>query len=181
VGQPTHAHRDAIDTVIEQWRRERPDLDLSAMGAFGRLIQLSRIWVAMIEKIFARHGLRSGEFDVLAAVRRAGPHPLIPSELAAMLMMSRAGMTNRLDRLEAAGLVVRTLDSADRRSFQVALTDKGKQVVDAAATDHVRALGPLLAPLTNREREMLDQALRSLLSEAEELEQGPAAGRQGKH
>ena len=89
-GQPAHPHPDAIDAVIEQWQRQRPDLDLAAMGAFGRLIQLSRVWVAAIEKIFARHGLRSGEFDVPRPCAWAGPHhPLIPSELAAMLMMSR--------------------------------------------------------------------------------------------
>jgi DNA-binding MarR family transcriptional regulator len=160
-------HNDAIDVAIEQWRRERPELDLSSMGIFGRLIQLSRIWVATIEQVFARHGLRGGEFDVLAALRRAGPpYTLIPSELAAMLMMSRAGMTNRLDRLEAAGLVARSLDATDRRSFRIALTAKGTEVVDAAATDHVAALGPLLWPLSNREREMFDRALRVLLREA---------------
>src|ERR1700694_2395656 len=91
--------RDPIDVVIEQWRRERPELDLSSMGVFGRLIHLAHVWAATIEKVFVQHGLGGGEFDVLAALRRAGPpYTLIPSELATLLMMSRAGMTNRLDR-----------------------------------------------------------------------------------
>jgi DNA-binding MarR family transcriptional regulator len=162
----TPPDRDAIDVVIEQWQRERPDLDLSTMGVFGRLVEVSRAWVPVIEKALAQHGLRSGEFDVLAALRRAGPpYTLIPSELAAMLMMSRAGTTSRLDRLEAAGLVARTLDPADRRSFQVALTDKGRELVDAAATDHAAALVPLLSPLTVSERAQLDTLLRSLMGE----------------
>jgi hypothetical protein len=93
---------DHIDRILEQWRRERPDLDLTPMAAFGRIGVLARVLVPRSEEVFTEHGLRQGEFDVLTALRRTGPpYTLIPSELSAMLMMSRAGMTNRLDRLEA--------------------------------------------------------------------------------
>src|SRR3989442_12972113 len=78
------------------------------------------------ERVFGPFGLQRGEFDVLAALRRSGPpYTLIPSELSKTLMLSRAGMTSRLDRLEAAGFVERTLDPNDRRSFRIRLTDKG--------------------------------------------------------
>jgi DNA-binding MarR family transcriptional regulator len=163
-GREGEGGRDAIDQILEQWRRERPDLDLSAMGVFGRIAQLSLLLGPAVERVFARHGLQRGEFDVLAALRRAGPpYTLIPSELAATLMMSRAGITDRLDRLEAAGLVQRSLDPADRRSFRVALTEQGRRVVDAALTDHAANIARLISNLTPRERDTLDQALRTLL------------------
>jgi len=126
-----------MDVILEQWRRERPDLDLSAIGVLGRLAQVSLVLGRDVEQVFARHRLPGGEFDVLAALRRSGsPYTLIRSELSEVLMMSRAGMTNRLDRLEAAELVVRSLDPADRRSFRAALTEKGRQVIDATLTEH---------------------------------------------
>lgn len=155
---------DAVDAILDQWRRERPDLDLSAMGVLARLAQASMVLGRAIERVFARHGLRSGEFDVLAALRRSGsPYTLIPSELAATLMMSRAGMTNRLDRLEAAGLVERSIDPADRRSFRIALTERGRQVIDAALTEHADNLARLISSLTPEERQTLDRVLRTLL------------------
>ncbi|MFF2959803.1 MarR family winged helix-turn-helix transcriptional regulator [Streptomyces sp. NPDC057963] len=155
---------DAVDQILDQWHKERPDLDLSAMGVFGRLGQLSLILTPALEQVFAQHGLRRGEFDVLAALRRSGPpYTLIPSALAKTLMLSRAGMTNRLDRLEADGLVERRLDPTDRRSLHVALTGRGHKVVDAAVTDHAANESRLLSALTPDERETLDHALRALL------------------
>jgi DNA-binding MarR family transcriptional regulator len=155
---------DVVDLVVEQWRRERPDLDLEAMGVFARLARATLMLGGAAEEVFAEHGLRGGEFDVLAALRRAGPpYTLMPSQLSDALMMSRAGMTNRLDRLEAAGLVERSIDPADRRSFRVALTEKGCQVVDAALTDHAANIARLIAILDPEEAAALDRALRKLL------------------
>jgi DNA-binding MarR family transcriptional regulator len=156
--------RDAVDLILDQWRQERPDLDLTAMGVFGRLAQLTLVMGPATERIFARHGLRGGEFDVLAALRRTGPpFTLIPSSLSAMLMMSRAGMTNRLDRLEAAGLVERSLDPADRRSFRITLTERGREVVDAALTDNAANLSRIIGCLGPEEVETLSASLRTLL------------------
>ncbi|WP_063765202.1 MarR family winged helix-turn-helix transcriptional regulator [Nonomuraea candida] len=154
---------DAIDRIIEQWRRERPDLDLSSMAVFGRLAQLTRLIMPQVDRVFTKRGLRQGEFDVLAALRRAGPpYTLIPSELSEVLMMSRAGMTNRLDRLEAAGLVERSLDPADRRSFRVKLTEEGLRVIDDALTEHAANLARLASPLTSEEMETLAALMRKL-------------------
>ncbi|GAA4600875.1 MarR family transcriptional regulator [Actinoallomurus liliacearum] len=141
----------------------RPDLDLSAMGVFGRLVQVAAMLDPASEAVFARHGLRRGEFDVLAALRRPGPpYALIPSEMAAELMMSRAGMTSRVDRLEAAGLVERSLDPDDRRSFRITLTDKGLRVVDAALGEHAVRLAELSPHLTHEQSRALEDALRTL-------------------
>jgi DNA-binding MarR family transcriptional regulator len=155
---------DPIDVILDQWRRERPDLDLTPMGVAGRIAVLARVLEARAEKAFAGHGLRQGEFDVLSALRRSGPpYTLIPSELSATLMMSRAGMTNRLDRLEAAGLVERTLDQTDRRSFRITLTTAGHKTIDAAMTDHADNLAQLTESLTEDERTATAEALRKLL------------------
>jgi DNA-binding MarR family transcriptional regulator len=156
---------DPIDVILEQWRQERPDLDLTPMSVFGRIGVLARVLEARTEKVFARHGLRQGEFDVLSALRRSGPpYTLIPSELSATLMMSRAGMTNRLDRLESAGLVERTLDPADRRSFRITLTDQGHALIDAALTDHATTLRTLTAGMPEENQRALAASLRDLLA-----------------
>lgn len=156
---------DPIDRVLEQWRQERPDLDLTPMSVFGRIGILARVLEAKAEKVFTDHGLRQGEFDVLTALRRSGPpYTAIPSELSAMLMMSRAGMTNRVDRLAAAGFVERTLDPADRRSFRVTLTDEGRRVIDATMTDHAANLQDLAKGLSDKEIADLSKVLHGLLT-----------------
>lgn len=165
---------DAVDEILAQWRRERPDLDLSALGVFGRIAQLSLVLNSVMDRVYARHGLRGGEFDVLTALRRAlPPHALTPSELAESLMMSRAGMTKRLDRLEAAGLVERTLDPADRRSFRITLTRPGLELIDTALTEHAANLARLETALEPGERSVLEHSLRTLLRTVGE--QPPAA------
>lgn len=156
---------DEVDEIVRQWQRERPDLDLSAMALLGRLGRLTVVLQPAIEAVFERHGLRHGEFDVLATLRRSGPpYTLTPSGLSATLMLSRAGMTNRLDRLETAGLVHRRLDPADRRSFLVTITDAGFTLVDAALTEHVANEIELMSVLSPGQRDALDDALRTLLA-----------------
>ncbi|MBL7500066.1 MarR family transcriptional regulator [Frankia sp. CNm7] len=155
---------DPVDELIEGWRRERPDIDLGALSCFARMKWLTKNLATTGEQVLRRHGLNPGEFDVLAALRRSGPLcTLIPSQLSALLMMSRAGITNRLDRLEASGLVERTLDPADRRSFRIRLTDKGRAVIDAAITEHAQIINRFSAVLTAEQRASLDDMLRTLL------------------
>ena len=157
--------QDGFDVIGEQWVRERPDLDLQAMGVLARLWHAADRLGAEVSQVFDRHDLRRGEFDVLAALRRAGaPYTLIPSELADTLMMSRAGMTNRLDRLEEAGLVERKLDPEDRRSFLIALTPKGLDVIDQTMTEHAANLQRLVSGLTAQEQQTRDKTLRKLLN-----------------
>jgi DNA-binding MarR family transcriptional regulator len=134
------------------------------MGVFGRLGRLSAHATRAIEEVFVPHGLSIGEFDVLATLRRAGPpHRMPPGALARLLMLSPAGMTNRVDRLEAAGLVERRPDPEDRRSAFVVLTGRGLATVDAAVTEHVANEARLLAPLSASEQRTLDRLLRKLL------------------
>ena len=155
---------DAVDAVVSAWHRERPDLDLTAIGVAGRMGRLALVLGPAQERVFGKFGLQRGEFDVLAALRRSGtPYTLIPSELSATLMMSRAGMTSRLDRLEKAGFVERTLDPNDRRSFRIRLTASGFDAVDAAMTEHTANVSELLSGLSEKELGLLDDVLRKLL------------------
>ncbi|WP_066061445.1 MarR family winged helix-turn-helix transcriptional regulator [Frankia sp. EI5c] len=155
---------DQIDSVVEEWQRERPDLDLSALGIFARMKVFVAALGASMDHPLDQHGLTAGDFEVLSALRAAGPPcVLIPSQLSEKLMMSRAGITNRLDRLEAAGLVERRLDPSDRRSFRVGLTDRGRVTIDAAFADHVRNFARIASHLTPEQRQQLDDALRVLL------------------
>ncbi|ASR35767.1 MarR family transcriptional regulator [Prauserella marina] len=155
---------DAVDAVVGAWQRERPDLNLDAIGVAGRLGRTGLLLAPAQEAVFTRFGLQKGEFDVLASLRRSGdPYTLRPSQLSATLMLTRAGMTNRLDRLEAAGLVERTLDPDDRRSFKVRLTDKGYTTVDEAMTAHTANVTQLLSALDADQLGALDELLRTLL------------------
>ncbi|MGW4352019.1 MarR family winged helix-turn-helix transcriptional regulator [Nocardia sp. NPDC004582] len=159
---------DAVDTIAAQWRRERPDLDGEAMAIIGRLGRLATVAGAKVESVFTAHGLQRGEFDVLAALRRSGePYELNPSALADTLMMSRAGMTGRLDRLEQAGLVRRIADAGDRRAIKVALTDRGLHLIDIVVTDHFENETRILSVLTATDRKELDRISRLLLADLE--------------
>ncbi len=160
--------RDPVDAIVEQWRRERPDLELEAMGMIGRMGRLLAVAQRDIEAVFIAHGLQRGEFDVLAALRRSGtPFELNPSVLADTLMLSRAGMTGRLDRLESAGLVLRIADAQDRRAIRVALTETGRTLIDAVVTAHTENETRMLSVLSAQERRDLDRIARILLGSLE--------------
>ena len=155
---------DHVERVVDQWRRERPDLDVSSMAVLSRLWRFARGADAVIDRGFAESGLQPGWFDVLATLRRAGkPYELTPTQLLETAMLSSGGMTKRLDRLVEAGLIERGPDPDDRRGVRVRLTRHGLQTVDQAVKAHVAREDELLAPLTPREREQLDRLLRKLL------------------
>ncbi|WP_226350182.1 MULTISPECIES: MarR family winged helix-turn-helix transcriptional regulator [unclassified Pseudonocardia] len=159
---------DAVDDLVDQWRRERPDLDgdgLAAMATIGRLGRIAALAAPRVERVFAGHGLRTGEFDVLAALRRAGtPYTLTPSQLSRTLMLSPAAMTHRLDRLDDLGHVERRLDPENRRSILVTLTDGGRDLVDRLVTEHVANERDMLAALGPADRVAFDDLLRALLA-----------------
>ncbi|WP_040691949.1 MarR family winged helix-turn-helix transcriptional regulator [Nocardia vinacea] len=160
--------QDPVDAIVEQWRRERPDLELEAMGVIGRLGRLLVVAQRDIEAVFIAHGLQRGEFDVLAALRRSGePFELNPSVLADTLMLSRAGMTGRLDRLESAGLVRRIADAEDRRAIRVVLTEAGRALIDKVVTAHTENETRMLSVLPAKDRRDLDRIARVLLGSLE--------------
>lgn len=156
--------QDRVDLILSQWQRERPDLDISAMELIGRISRLATLFGHAHVKVFTRFGIDRGEFDVLATLRRSGaPYRLSPTQLFRSLMISSGGMTDRLDRLEAAGLVRRTPGRRDRRSIPVELTKRGLKVINEAATAHVENQHRLVQALPEAERERLARSMRTLL------------------
>jgi DNA-binding MarR family transcriptional regulator len=155
---------DRADIAIEQWAHERPDLPALPMAIFGRLADAAeRMTRDHMDPLFAEAGLQRGEFDVLATLRRSGePYMLSPTQLYEALMISSGGMTNRLDRLEHAGLAERRPDPNDRRGKLIALTDAGKRLVDETIGRHVANEERLLSVLTTAEQERLNTLLKKL-------------------
>lgn len=145
------------------------------MATLGRLARLHVNLLRAVESVFSEHGLQVGEFDVLATLRRVGePYSMTPTAVARLLMLSPAGMTSRLDRLEQRGLVERRPAPDDRRSTSVVLTKEGLAVVDAAVTDHVANEARLVSPLSVTERRTLDGLLRKLLAQFELASPAPS-------
>ncbi len=156
--------RDVIDRIVGQWNRELPGLDVSATHVIQRITRLYLLQTASFATLFARYGLTFGEWEVLAILRRSGPpHELKPTEVYSELVLSSGALTNRLNRLEAAGLIQRRPDPGDRRGTLVGLTREGMRVCDAAHLDHLANEERLLAGLTAAERERLTRLLRKLL------------------
>jgi len=168
--------------VLEQWRREAPELDRSPMGVVGRISRLAELLQARLEPIFAAHGVNGGEFDVLAALRRAGrPYRLTPTKLSQALMVTSGGMTKRLTALEGRGLIRREPDPNDGRSTAVSLTREGKRLVEAILPEHVANEQRLLSGLGNKERGdlagLLETLAVSLGDEADARVRGAAPAR----
>jgi DNA-binding MarR family transcriptional regulator len=161
--------QDHVDTILAQWRRERPDLDVAPLGVLSRLFRTSSLADAALADAIAEHDLQPGWFDLLAALRRSGaPFELTPTQLLRSTLLSSGGMTKRLDRLAEAGFVERRPDPDDRRGTLVALTAKGKAVVDEAVVTHLANEEHILRSLSLTERQALDDLLRVLLTDLEQ-------------
>jgi DNA-binding MarR family transcriptional regulator len=157
------ADTDAVDVILEQWQRERPDLDTSPIGVIGRISQLSREIERRLEPVYAASSLEPGWYDVLATLRRAGPpFRLRPTDFTAALMLTSSGTTKRLDRLETAGHITREPDPSDRRGVLITLTPQGRRLVDEAAAKHLANEHRILSGLTKEEQRQLAGLLRKL-------------------
>lgn len=168
--------QDLVDIAVEQWRRERPDLDLSAMGTLARFVRIGVLGGRLVDQTFAAEGLDRAAFNALAALRRSGePFALAPSQLADAQLTSRGGMTKVVDRLEARGLVRRQSNDGDRRSLLVVLTPEGRALADELVTRHTATEAALLGSLTASERESFDAVLRKLHAIATEAAAGGTA------
>ena len=155
--------RDGVDLILEQWRRERPELDHAPIGVVGRISRLARELEARLERVYRDHGLEPGWHDILATLRRHGaPFRLRPTDLTHASMLTSSGTTKRLDKLEKVGLITRQPDPTDRRGTLIALTDKGREAIDATTADHFANERRLLAALTPAEQRQLEDLLRKL-------------------
>jgi DNA-binding MarR family transcriptional regulator len=155
---------DAIDRLVDEWNRERPDLDVSPTHVLQRITRLYLLQSASFAEVFGRFGMTFGEYEVLAALTRSGPpHRLKPSKLVGALVLSSGAVTNRIDRVEAMGLVERLRDPDDRRGTLVALTAKGRTVVGEAVRAHLANEERLLSGISGSDRAQLTRLLRKLL------------------
>jgi DNA-binding MarR family transcriptional regulator len=161
----TEQLRDEVDDLVAAWRAERPDLDVQPLQVLSRVSRLARHLDRARRTAFAGHGLETWEFDVLSALRRQGPpYQLSPGALLRATLVASGTMTNRVDRLAAAGLVRRQPDPQDKRGVLATLTAEGRARVDAALADLLGREEALLAGLDGGERQELASLLRTLLA-----------------
>ena len=158
------APEDHVDWALAAWRKERPELDTSAKAVTQRLGRGSYLFERALERALADLGLNTQELYVLGVLRRAGaPYRMSPTAIARTLLLTTASVTHRVDRLQAAGLVARTPDPADRRGVLVGLTASGVELADRAVDVLVAVEHRTLDGLTASERRELARLLRRLL------------------
>lgn len=171
-----------VDEIIDAWSRERPDLDLAPIAVFSRISRLAKHLDRARRRAFADHDIEAWEFDVLAALRRAGdPYQLSPGRLLEETLVTSGTMTNRVDRLTARGLVDRFPAPHDGRGVLVRLTTEGRDTVDAAFAQLIAAEHDLLAGVAAGDRDDLSRLLRMLLAPFQSAGDPPSDPRRSTH
>ena len=156
---------DAIDRVVEQWAKEKPELETEPMAMMGRIMRIAKYMETQVADLHKTYDMKLGEFDVLATLRRSGkPYRLTPSELIGSMMLTSGAMTNRLDKLEAKGLISREHSTEDRRSVSVKLTKDGLVLIDEMMTEHVEMQKKLVKSLSASQKKNINQLLKTWLS-----------------
>ncbi|MDK8351739.1 MarR family transcriptional regulator [Gleimia europaea] len=161
---PVPTPDDEVDRIVSSWQKERPDLDSTPMLVFSRITRLARHLDLARRNAFLSHGLEPWEFDVLSSLRRSGsPYALTPGVLMNELLVSSGTMTNRIDRLEATGLVERSPSPSDRRAVLVSLTVEGRKRVDSALKSLLDDERNLLVGISEEDEQRLSLLLKPLL------------------
>jgi len=156
--------KDPVDTLLEQWHQERPEVDVSGLGVAVRVEMIAKLLRRSAEKSLAGVGLKTWQYDVLSALRRQGPPFELPAtELARASLLTSGAMTTRIDHLESGGLVERRPDPRDRRGVRVRLTSTGRKLIDAALHARLNAAEASIKGLSAAERRSIEKGLRKLL------------------
>ncbi len=175
--------KGAIDMMIAHWARERPDLDVSSLAVLARVSRLARVTEENAQAALSRFDLSEVEFLLLAAIRMSPEQHPSPRDLLDSLMVTSSGLTNRIDRLEAAGLVERQAHPTDRRGIRIELTERGRELVDQVTTAYLEHQNQVLdEALQPDERDALARLLRKLLNsltsdETSDVDDAPPAPR----
>ncbi len=161
VGQKAR-RQDQLDRMLDQWRRERPEIDAGGMALVPRVMRLAHLYDSEMARVSRSFGLKPGWLDVLSALRRVGPpYRMSASELARSVLLSSGGMTLRIDRMEEAGLLRRHPDPSDRRGVLVELTPRGRRVIDGAIDAHLALYEELVGgALTKSEQRTFIELMR---------------------
>ncbi len=156
---------DYIDSSIEAWESEKPGLDVAPVAVFGRIRRAATLIDERITSVLARFGIRNtGDFDTMATLRREGvPFQLAPKELSVRLLVTSAGLSGRLDRLEASGWIERAPHPEDGRATIVSLTNAGREIVDAVHRHILDEYRNSLSGMTLEDRGELATLLRAVL------------------
>ncbi len=158
--------KDIVDTLLDQWTRERPGIDVSALGIVVRIQVLAKLQQQSTTAALKLHGLKHWEYDVLSVLRRQGrPFELSATDIADAAMLTSGAMTTRIDGLEERGLVKRRRSRSDKRSMLVRLTERGKSLVDEAIYTRLEHANDLLSAMQAADRTSLASLLRRLILE----------------
>ncbi|WP_019612746.1 MarR family winged helix-turn-helix transcriptional regulator [Psychromonas ossibalaenae] len=159
---------DGLERVTAQWAKEKPHLDTSAMQLIGRVMRLNKHFESKIALCHKSYDLKLGEFDVLATLLRSGnDYYLTPSQLISSMMLTSGAMTNRLDKLEAKGLIIRVHNKQDRRSISVALSEAGIKLTNEVIEQHVKVQQELVSSLSETDQPVLNQLLKTWIGQFE--------------
>jgi DNA-binding MarR family transcriptional regulator len=154
--------QDAVDRIRATTGRARDDG--STVAVLSRFYRLMAHVDRAVNELYDRHGLTHGEANVLGALAAAtGEDALTPTRLSSLLMCSSGAMTNRLDRLEADGLIERSRDPDDRRGTRIGITKAGRQRIRAASAEREKIEAALVPGISAAERRTLVGLLRKML------------------
>lgn len=161
---------DIIETLIKDWKKERPDLDASAMAIVGRILKLGKTLEKRASKAIQENGIHYTDLDVLATLRRSGkPFMLTPKELMQSVIITSGAMTALLDRLTKLDLIYRSPDEKDGRIKRASLTPKGIKVIDKAIEVRFAEASDSINYLNRSEKETLAVLLKKMILKTEEL------------
>ena len=156
--------KDMIDDLQEDWSDQRPDLNTKSMGVVLRIQALAKILGEQTAQRLDEYDLQWWQYDVLSTLRRQGyPYRMAATELADAVMLTSGAMTNRIDRLEQAGLISRVADAEDRRRVLVELTRSGLKLIEDAAETRFQSAAEAIACLDDRQKSQLSDLLRTVL------------------
>ena len=161
---------DHVDRFLSEVAERLPTLDLRVEGIVDRVMGIQRRLRRLLDETLEEHGLSYGEWSVLSSLTWAPDNRRTAGELATKVELSSAAMTNRLDRLEGAGLIRRLPDPNDRRAVQVELTDEGHAVYARAVETQAAKESIIAAALDSKQQEQLNDLLRRLMLEFESRE-----------
>jgi DNA-binding MarR family transcriptional regulator len=145
-----------------------PSIDPDVEGIVDRLSVIQKHASRIFEKTLSGCGLNHGEYRLLLRLAtRTGTNKMSAGRLSQLLMLSSGAMTNRLDRMEAAGLIRRVPDPKDRRGVLVEMTEKGERILDEAVLASAREDAAMVSELSAKEKAQLNELLRKILEPLE--------------
>jgi DNA-binding MarR family transcriptional regulator len=163
-----HLGADRVGRIVARWRDIRPDLDPTPMLVIARIARLATLTDELLRPPFEAAGLTSGDFDLIAALRRQDPpHAASPGELALAMLVTTGATTKRIDRLERQGYVTRRPADGDGRGRVVTLTVAGVRLADDLIASHLANEASILRSLTPTEQDDLAGLLGALAAALE--------------